>query len=566
MRKTKQLPASTKRGVTSMNYLEYIEQILELSEKMEFSNELLDKCAPYAQPLAKALDITEIQVILLSIFVKEFDNPNVDNRDFTTHFACSNISILKFKEEFEELRTKGYLKKNIRRGRYEGQSFYLVNPKALEAIQANKPYHFQPVVIANEESFFDFLSSVFEDDEGDFDMATMYEELADAVNNNLNLHFCKEIKQLDIMEKDEEYHTFTLLLFFCHKLYNDNDHGIVRSDFDWLGRIEKKRLLSRFRSKSDPLLTMGLIEPKKVDSLFDREVYSLTKKALQQLLPNLPVEEETLPKEKALLSHKELEKKMLYYNECEGAEVAQLTSLLMEKNFKKAQKNLEKKGMRKGFASLLYGAPGTGKTETVYQIAKQTGRDIYQVNISQIKSMWVGESEKNIQQIFDTYQRLVNSQKRIPILLFNEADAVLGVRMNGAERAVDKMENAIQNIILQEMEKLEGIMIATTNITGNLDTAFERRFLYKVAFQKPCQEAKAAIWQTMLPSLSEATASTLAAQYHFSGGQIENIARKHTIETVLTGKEPTTEMLHQYCQAEHITENDHGTKVVGFVQ
>ena len=108
-----------------------------------------------------------------------------------------------------------------------------------------------------------------------------------------------------------------------------------------------------------------------------------------------------------------------------------------------------------------------------------------QVNISEIKSMWVGESEKNIKAIFDRYRVVAKQSKRIPILLFNEADAVIGKRKEGAERSVDKMENSIQNIILQEMESLEGIMIATTNLVQNMDSAFERRFLYKVKFEKP---------------------------------------------------------------------------------
>ena len=103
-----------------------------------------------------------------------------------------------------------------------------------------------------------------------------------------------------------------------------------------------------------------------------------------------------------------------------------------------------------------------------------------QVNISEIKSMWVGESEKNIKQVFDNYRAMVNDSQTTPILLFNEADAIIGKRQEGTLRSVDKMENSIQNIILQEMEMLDGILIATTNLAQNMDKAFERRFLYKI--------------------------------------------------------------------------------------
>lgn len=78
------------------------------------------------------------------------------------------------------------------------------------------------------------------------------------------------------------------------------------------------------------------------------------------------------------------------------------------------------------------------------------------VDVAQIKSCWVGESEKNIRKAFERYRAYVKEAERAPILLFNEADAVLGIRQEGASRAVEKMENSLQNIILQEMEQLDG--------------------------------------------------------------------------------------------------------------
>ncbi|GHV11539.1 hypothetical protein FACS1894162_7090 [Bacteroidia bacterium] len=100
-------------------------------------------------------------------------------------------------------------------------------------------------------------------------------------------------------------------------------------------------------------------------------------------------------------------------------------SLLKEENFKRIKERLADKGMRTGFACLFHGAPGTGKTETVYQIARETGRDIMLVDIAQTKSMWFGESEKKIKDIFDRYKACVKEAKIEPILLFNEADAVI---------------------------------------------------------------------------------------------------------------------------------------------
>lgn len=166
--------------------------------------------------------------------------------------------------------------------------------------------------------------------------------------------------------------------------------------------------------------------------------------------------------------------------------------------------------------------------------------------------MWVGESEKNIKEVFDRYRQCVAAGGMIPILLFNEADAIFGIRKEGADWSVDKMENSIQNIILQEMEDLDGILIATTNLTCNLDKAFERRFLYKVRFDKPSVEARGKIWQAMMPELSNSEALSLAEGYDFSGGQIENIVRKKTVQALISGTEPSFEDILGFCREEGI--------------
>ncbi|MDE7101931.1 MAG: AAA family ATPase, partial [Bacteroidales bacterium] len=161
------------------------------------------------------------------------------------------------------------------------------------------------------------------------------------------------------------------------------------------------------------------------------------------------------------------------------------------------------------------------------------------------------------------YRNICKNSTLVPILLFNEADAVLGVRQEGASRAVDKMENSLQNIILQEMETLEGIMIATTNLTANLDKAFERRFLYKIKYEKPTDEARAQIWQTMLPGLSSEAAQTLSSEFDLSGGEIENVVRKHTVNAILSGQDGVDlQQLKENCRLERL--NNNGRRRIGF--
>jgi SpoVK/Ycf46/Vps4 family AAA+-type ATPase len=174
------------------------------------------------------------------------------------------------------------------------------------------------------------------------------------------------------------------------------------------------------------------------------------------------------------------------------------------------------------------------------------------VDIAGTKSKWFGESEKKIKEVFDNYRNYVENSEVAPILLFNEADGVIGKRIefNSNSRTIDQTENSIQNIILQEIENLKGILIATTNLTQNLDKAFERRFLYKIEFSNPTIASRKAIWQAIIPELSDCEAQALASRYKFSGGQIENIARKRTVDSVISGVEPSLEKMFSYCNAE----------------
>jgi len=274
--------------------------------------------------------------------------------------------------------------------------------------------------------------------------------------------------------------------------------------------------------------------------------------------------EKTAKNDKTLISHTTFAPKQLFYTPRVQSQIDRLGELLQPEKFTQVTERLSENGMRKGFACLFYGSPGTGKTETVNQLARLTGRDVMVVDVTQIKSCWVGESEQNIKGLFDRYRALVKKNEVAPILLFNEADAVLGIRQEGAQRAVDKMENSIQNIILQEMETLEGIMIATTNLTCNLDKAFERRFIYKIEFERPTLEAKTQIWKSMIPSLSDEFATSLAKDYDLSGGQIENVSRKRTVEQILSGVEPSEEMIREYCRTETLNANQNTRSRIGF--
>jgi SpoVK/Ycf46/Vps4 family AAA+-type ATPase len=238
-----------------------------------------------------------------------------------------------------------------------------------------------------------------------------------------------------------------------------------------------------------------------------------------------------------------------------------IQNALYKNQLQKIQARLQQKSLPKGITILLHGAPGTGKTESVLQIAKATNRPILKIDLSKTKSMWFGESEKIVKQIFTKYKSFAEDCEQLPILLLNEADGLLSKRKEANSSNVAQTENTIQNILLDELENFEGILMATTNLMGNLDSAFDRRFLFKVNYKKTTTNARAKIWKAKLPTLLDDDCKLLAQQFECSGGQIENIFRKLEIDEIINGTKLSIEKVMQFCKEETMVEKK---QLIGF--
>jgi SpoVK/Ycf46/Vps4 family AAA+-type ATPase len=315
---------------------------------------------------------------------------------------------------------------------------------------------------------------------------------------------------------------------------------------------EHRVLKDFFKKRHSYFFDKKIVEYVTETNVGSRNSIKLTDSAKKDLLEELNLSAKN--KRKNFILKENIIEKSLFYNEKEGKQVSEVQKLLSSDYFKTVQERMKDKGLQQGFSCLFYGSPGTGKTESVYQLAKQTGRDIFMVDISDTKSCWFGESEKKIKEVFDKYKNYVKNSEITPILLFNEADAVFGKRKDVSSSNVAQTENAIQNIILQEMENFSGILIATTNLTDNLDSAFERRFVYKIKFEKPTVLAKQKIWQSKLSNLTDDESLRLANTFDFSGGEIDNIVRKTTINEIIFGNNPQFSDLEKLCSDEKITQ------------
>jgi len=543
---------------TQKNYdsiLEAFDAVNDALENAETTKEFADGANSALRYLSNRMQLTKRQCVMLGIFLDNCGCYSVSINQLARDMRISTTSMLRHWTDLDTLEERGFI---VRCRGNRNEINYRMPIEVLECFK-NDEIYIDPCTSKEKltlDQLFQQLSFLFQrrDDE-EISFAVFCTRIESLLKNNKQISFANQIATSKF-DRDSKL----LLLLACHMLVNDSDNRITQYD---LGKVFDKQELGSIKRElllgDQELQEAGLIEYNCAYGTVDRTEYRLTDKAKRELLAEVKMPQTEY--RAGMTQPKDIIAKELFYNDEDARMISDLSSLLSEKNYKDICKRLKAKGLRQGFACLFYGSPGTGKTETVLQLAKQTGRNIMQIDISQMRSKWVGESEKNIKGVFDQYRVAVKKCKKAPILFFNEADAILNTRREGAQHAVDKMENAIQNILLEELEKLDGIFIATTNLANNLDPAFERRFLYKVNFHKPSVEARTKIWKTMLPDVPEEELHALASEFDFSGGQIENIARHYAIDTILYG-ENSFDKLRQFCLSERIDKRE--TRRVGF--
>jgi AAA+ superfamily predicted ATPase len=184
-------------------------------------------------------------------------------------------------------------------------------------------------------------------------------------------------------------------------------------------------------------------------------------------------------------------------------------------------------GTPTGSTVLLYGPPGTGKTLTAQYLASAMKLPLLKIDAARVLSCWVGESEQNVRRIFDDYATLQKELGIAPILLLNEADQLLGTRGAGSN-AVDRMNNNMQNLFLEGLERFSGILVATTNRRDLLDEAFSRRFTYKLELPPPDRNLRIELWRSHLPmkQLAPDIEIELLADLGLTGGEIRLVIEK----------------------------------------
>jgi AAA+ superfamily predicted ATPase len=541
---------------TKIQLLDNIGKVYEASKKCRLEITHFEKLDAELCQLSSYLKTPKIQSFFIAmVFALNYKGDTVDLNDLIDYFDCNPMKILEFSDDFAHLATNGIFEKEKSRHRVKLSGLndqFTVNEKITEAILQNKPMpNVGPKKITD---VFEVLEKIYKigeaRDDGEIPTAALFFQTRKLLDENSHFPLIKRVDQFNYDIAD----TFLYLYLIWKTLSGDESTDVSRALEGLFSNPSIRfKYMQNFLKENNALIKNNWVELVKTGFFNDTEM-KLTDKSNDFLSECGISLFSSKQKKENIITPEDIPLRKLIFNDAEMQQFGLLKNLLQDTKFSETQKRLTEKGLPKGIAALFHGVPGTGKTETVKQLAKCTDRELMNVDISQSKSMWFGESEKVVKKIFTDYQAFAKTCERMPILLFNEADAILSKRKNSGSSNVTQTENAIQNIILEELENFEGILMATTNLAGNLDSAFERRFLFKLKFNKPDKIVKQKIWQLKMPQLTDDESGILADAFDFSGGQIDNVVRKCEIQEIIYGEKVGFLSIFSFCDEESLSE------------
>jgi len=325
---------------------------------------------------------------------------------------------------------------------------------------------------------------------------------------------------------------------FVSKIPNDDELNAIQDRIELFDDDNNKNDNTDYKNIRED------INDRKIQSLFNRSDYSSS--------DNKDADYERNRNNIEIILHKKIIHKNMYYSKKNEQEINELFYTFSRDVLNKIMNNLEQKKKRQGIICILAGSAGTGKTETALQIAKKCKRNIVKYDATQISTSFIGISACKVKEIFESYYKVVKHSINCPILFLNEADSIFSRRIDlsySINQVASVDENRTQTILLEALENFKGIMLATTNNIINFDPAFERRFLYKIVFDKPDQKARMMILNDKIPELNEEERQFIVNNYNLTGAQIENISQKLEIKKVIKDKVSFDE-IKNFCKGE----------------
>ena len=364
--------------------LYHMEKVVEELKDSQLSKEFFKKAATHIRYVSKKLDMTQEQSVLMSLFIDKSDDKRIYISELAEYMKCRTVRIIRYMPDIDELEHRGL----VRCSRSDRRPSYRVPIEVINAFKNDENYIPRNIHDLTCSDLFAELQDIFMERD---DCELTYEETVEKVKYLLecNRHLVFTSRILGYGFDDDD---FCLLMLFCHLFVNDTDDRIRFHDIEFLYKDTRRfsGLKCVLQCEEHILQEEKLIEFSGEDGFKDRDTFKMTSEAKSFLFPELKIPSMDNNKKRGdMIRHEDISPKQLFYDESITAQIQELGGLLDEKHYKDIYSRLKANGFRSGFTCLFYGAPGTGKTETVLQLARQTGRDIVQVNVSEIKSMWV---------------------------------------------------------------------------------------------------------------------------------------------------------------------------------
>nr|WP_321312809.1 ATP-binding protein [uncultured Campylobacter sp.] len=358
---------------------------------------------------------------------------------------------------------------------------------------------------------------------------------------------CEQILKENAFEAKEQIVFFALL----KEEYEQSESGSLR-DLGALLALISKDDMERMKNRSmledgSRLIESGVVEYDEVLTPFGAlsRTFFISEDTLSEIMHPKSAKTAKKIKLENIVKNSEIFELITPSSDLSDVVLNEQTRALLENILRQLDKNVQARlaswGMkpRKNIDAkvIFYGPPGTGKTMSAYCLAKSLKKQVLSFDCSKILSKYVGESEQNVRKIFDSYREICAKTKSEPVLLLNEADQFLSSRLENGSSGSEQMHNQMQNIFLEQIEKFQGVLIATTNFMQSFDKAFSRRFEYKIEFKKPQLKERIQIWQKVLPKNAEFEESfdiNTIAKYELSGASIVLVMKNVALKTAIS--------------------------------
>jgi AAA+ superfamily predicted ATPase len=531
--------------------LKWIEHIItESFGNVSKKDDLL--AVPEIKELINFFKIDYDELVILSILIDGGIRQEEQGMDaFLQHFGGSLMGLKNINNALHSLISKGYVVSTTknRHSKTLVKQTFMAEEIVYEALLSDKPdsLEFQPA-----KNFNTLLKNiqVITDrrNDGCFDAETMLKLTEREIVN------AKQCKELDWLNGFDNLTIAEKTLFLSAAIRHQKDGQQIDLEY-FIKMIEdnfakQKEFRDSIENKTSLLIEYDLLVRDEEAFIFD-EFVGLTEKSKDALF----VKEKTTTKKNTfttgtILTPEDIVLEELFYNELEWQQINTIEKVLSKEKHQLVVDQLSQNGLAKGISILFNGFSGTGKTATAKRIAKITNRPLFCVDVEKVINKWVGDTEKGTKKIFDQYYEFSKECDLIPILFFNE-DSIFSKRVD-VGHSTDRTHNSMQNILLEQMELFTGISIVTSNHAEKLDKAFERRFLYRVEFEKPTKETQRNLLQNSFQNISIETINKILESYSFTGGQIYNIRKKYIMQCIIEDADLES-LFIRFCQEESKT-------------